>query len=100
MKLTEEGILTVDGGGAFWAAKSLYPDAKAFCEAVAMKGDDSYGEPVHFDDLDYLIAHTKIAYAHHCVGNHPCDGDVFSTWWQIEDEPGCGRTPIWYLDLN
>jgi len=97
-KLIDEGIFMLNGGGTYCAAKSLYPDAKAFCEAVAMKGDEDYGEPVQFDDLDYLIAHTKIAYAHHCVGQW--NGDEYTDWWQIEDEPGRARSPVWYLDLN
>jgi len=101
MKLTEEGIFMLDGGGAYCAAKSLYPDAKAFCEAVAMKGDEDYGESAEFDDLDYLIAHTKVAYAHHRVGYPPWSfDDTPSGWWQIEEEQGRGGSAVWYLNLN
>ena len=90
----------LDGGGAYCAAKSLYPDAKAFCEAVAMKGDEDFGEPNEYDDIACLVAHTKISYAHHCVGYPEWDDNERRSWWQIEDEPGRGRSPVWYLDLN
>jgi len=89
------------GGDGYCAAKSLYPDAKSFCEAVAMDGDEDYGKPEQLGALDYLIAHTRIGYAHHC-GGYPEWGyyNERSSWWQIEDEPGRGRSPVWYLDLS
>lgn len=98
-KLIDEGIFMLDGGGAYCATKALYSDARAFCEAVAMKGDEDFGEPNEYDDIDYLVAHTKISYAHHCVGPLPWSAEA-SCYWQIEDEPGRGRSPVWHLDLN
>lgn len=96
-KLVDEGIFMLDGGGAYCVAKLLYPDAKSFCHAVIMEY-----EPDYLGGLDYMVSHTKLAYAHHRVGYPEWDalGDEPSSWWQIEEKQGRGGSPVWYLDLK
>jgi hypothetical protein len=99
MKLSEEGIVELEGGGTYAAAESLYPDAKSFCEAV-IEFIKEGGEIFGLGDLDYLIDHTGIAFAHHCIAYLKGGRNDRRTWWQIEDEPGRGRSPVWLCDLN
>jgi hypothetical protein len=98
-KLVDEGIFALDHDSGFCAAKSLYPDARSFCEAVIKEKDSYYGEH-DLGDIDYLVRHTIIGYVHHCVGYRDFDDIEPGSWWQVEYEPGRGRSPVWYLDLD
>lgn len=102
-KLAEMGIIQVWDCNEYCGSKVAYPTAEAFVAAAIGEQVITDEFPEHMPESemrDAVLPHIHSGYMIHRVSVCEWHDDVDGDWWEYDDEPGPGRSPVWFLDLD